>query len=119
MLVCWQFVGALRTVARRAKKKSGLATLEWVWMAAGQFEGRVAAIRGAVIDLVFDRSPPPIEDAVEILDSEDRVVVAEIQAHLDPHAARAIALEPTTGLRRGDRARGAGGPVTIAVGEAT
>ena len=33
--------------------------------------------------------------------------------------ARAIALEPTTGLRRGDGARSAGGPVTIAVGEAT
>ena len=33
--------------------------------------------------------------------------------------ARAIALEPTTGLRRGDGARAAGGPVTVAVGEAT
>src|SRR5271157_2959984 len=88
-------------------------------MAAGQFEGRVVAIRGAVIDLAFDGFPPPIEDAVEILDSEGRVVVAEIQAHLDVHRARAIALEPTTGLRRGDGARPAGGPVTIAVGEAT
>ena len=34
-----------------------------------------------------------------------------------PHRARAIALEPTTGVRRGDRARPAGGPITIAVGE--
>ncbi len=88
-------------------------------MASGQFNGRVVAIRGAVLDLAFDGAPPPIEAAVEILDSEDRVVVAEVQAQLDEHAARAIALEPTTGLRRGDRARSDGGPVTVAVGEAT
>jgi F-type H+/Na+-transporting ATPase subunit beta len=88
-------------------------------MAVRQFDGRVVAIRGAVLDLVFEGAPPPIEAAVEILDAEGRVVAAEIQAHLDPHAARAIALEPTTGLRRGDRARSDGGPVTVAVGEAT
>ena len=85
---------------------------------ADQFEGRVAAIRGAVVDLVFDEGPPPIDDAVEIVDAEGRIVVAEIQAQLDARLARAIALEPTTGLRRGDRARGAGGPVTIKVGKA-
>ena len=88
-------------------------------MASGLFDGRVVAIRGAVLDLAFDGAPPPIEAAVEILDSEGRVVVAEIQAHLEQHSARAIALEPTTGLRRGDRARSDGEPVTIAVGEAT
>jgi F-type H+-transporting ATPase subunit beta len=88
-------------------------------MAAGdQFEGRVAAIRGAVVDLVFEGGPPPIEEAVEIMDSEGRIVVAEVQAQLDARSARAIALEPTTGLRRGDRARRAGGPVMIKVGEA-
>ncbi|MGA7197574.1 MAG: F0F1 ATP synthase subunit beta [Roseiarcus sp.] len=85
----------------------------------GRFEGRVVAIRGAVIDLAFDYKLPSIEDAVEIVDSDGRAVVAEIQAHLDSGRARAIALEPTTGLRRGDRARSAGGPVTVTVGEAT
>ena len=80
---------------------------------AARSEGRVAAIRGAVVDLVFEDGPPPIDDAVEIVDAEGRIVVAEIQAQLDARSARAIALEPTTGLRRGDRARRAGGPVTI------
>jgi len=84
----------------------------------GQFEGRVAAIRGAVVDLVFDDAPPPVDDAVEIADAEGRIVVAEIQAQLGGRSARAIALESTTGLRRGDRVRGAGGPVTIQVGPA-
>ena len=85
---------------------------------ADQFDGRVTAIRGAVVDLVFEDRPPPINDAVEIVDSEGRIVIAEIQAQLDSRTARAIALEPTTGLRRGDLVRSAGGPVTIPVGEA-
>ncbi len=88
-------------------------------MAAGRFVGRVEAIRGAVVDLAFEDAPPPVESAVEIVDSDGRAVVAEIQGHLGPHAARAIALEPTTGLRRGDTASSDGGPVTVAVGEAT
>ena len=86
---------------------------------ATEIEGRVIAIRGAVIDLAFEGPPPLINEAVEVVDAEGKAIVAEVQAHIDAHTARAIALEPTTGLRRGDRARGAGGPVTIAVGEAT
>jgi F-type H+/Na+-transporting ATPase subunit beta len=72
---------------------------------ADQIDGRVAAIRGAVVDLVFEDRPPPIDDAVEIVDSEGGIVVAEVQAQLDARTARAIALEPTTGLRRGDLVR--------------
>ena len=87
--------------------------------ADGPLEGRVVAIRGAVIDLAFGGKLPPIDDAVEIAEAGGRVIVAEIQAHLDAHRARAIALEPTTGVRRGDGAGPAGGPITIAVGEAT
>jgi hypothetical protein len=37
----------------------------------------VAAIRGAVVDIVFEDGPPPIDDAVEIVDAEGRIVVAE------------------------------------------
>ncbi len=88
-------------------------------MAAGRIVGRVVAIRGAVLDLAFENLPPPLEAAVEIVNSGGRVVVAEIQAHIGPHVARAIALEPTTGLRRGDSASSDGGPVKVAVGEAT
>jgi len=42
-------------------------------MAADQFDGRVTAIRGAVVDLVFEDRPPPIDDAVEIVDSEEKI----------------------------------------------
>ena len=84
-----------------------------------EFHGRVTAIRGAVIDLAFEAALPSIEDSVEIIAADGHAVVAEIQAQLDVHAVRAIALEPTSGLRRGDKARLTGGPVTVPVGEAT
>ena len=50
-------------------------------MSDQRIEGKVVAIRGAVVDLAFEGALPPIEDAVEILDSDGRIVVAEIQAH--------------------------------------
>ena len=95
---------ALRGVCRRARKSVRFAKREEASISSkGQFDGRVTAIRGAVVDLVFEHGPPPIDDAVEIEDADGRIVVAEIQAQLDGSSARAIALEATTGLRRGDR----------------
>jgi F-type H+/Na+-transporting ATPase subunit beta len=84
----------------------------------GQSERRVGAIRSAVVDLVFEDGAAPVGDAVEIADAEGRIVVAEIQAQLDARLARAIALEPIHGWRRGDRGRRTHAPVTIQVGPA-
>jgi len=82
-------------------------------------EGRVVAVRGAVVDVAFDTGPlPPIEDALTIRDAERGTVTVEVQAHLDRRRVRTIALEPTDGLRRGDAVLAVGGPVTVPVGDA-
>ncbi len=87
--------------------------------AEAELAGEVVAIRGAVLDVAFVTGPlPPIDDALEIAGAEDRTVIAEVQAHLDERTVRAIALQATTGLRRGDMARRVGGPVRVPVGEA-
>ena len=88
-------------------------------MAEGPAEGRVVAIRGAVLDLAFDGAPPPIDDAVEIVDSDGRVAGRRDSG--PPRCARRPRGRPRTDdrPRRGDRARGAGGPVAVPVGEAT
>ena len=81
--------------------------------------GKVVAIRGAVIDIAFATGVlPPIDDALSIEDEDGRKVMAEVQAHLDEQTVRAIALQATTGLRRGDAVRRIGGPVKVAVGDA-
>ena len=50
------------------------------------------------------------------LDGRTRLV-AEIQEHLDLHTVRAVAMENTSGLRRGAIARPSGGPIRVPVGE--
>ncbi len=81
--------------------------------------GRVAAVRGAVVDVAFASGGlPPVEDALAIAGTTAGEVMAEVQAHLDQHTVRAIALQPTTGLRRGTAVRRVGGPVLVPVGEA-
>ncbi|MDW6024407.1 F0F1 ATP synthase subunit beta [Mesorhizobium sp. BAC0120] len=82
-------------------------------------DGRVVAIRGAVIDIEFcDADLPGIDEALSIRDAEHGRVLAEVQAHLDERTVRAIALQATTGLRRGDAVARIGSPVVVPVGEA-
>ena len=61
---------------------------------------------------------PALEEALDIRSGDGRSIAAEVQAHLDALTVRAIALRSTLGLRRGDRVRAMGGPVTTPVGEA-
>jgi len=83
-----------------------------------QPEGRLIAIRGAVIDAVFPQGRlPQVQDLLLINPGTASQLHAEVQAHRDAHTVRCIALEPTTGLRRGDPVRSQGGPLNVPVGE--
>ena len=80
--------------------------------------GQVTALRGAVVDIAFGAAAlPEINEAVLIGPEGDRIV-AEVQAHLDERTVRAIAIQATTGLRRGDDVTRTGGPITVPVGDA-
>jgi F-type H+-transporting ATPase subunit beta len=80
--------------------------------------GTVSAVRGAALDVRFpDDALPAIDDALAIDDGRGGHVLAEVQAHIDTRTVRCIALESTTGLRRGELATAAGGPLTTPVGK--
>jgi F-type H+/Na+-transporting ATPase subunit beta len=80
--------------------------------------GRVIAVRGAVLDVAFKAARlPPIEDAVIVAPETAHPIVAEVQTHLDETTVRAIALQSTAGLRRGTAVVAAGGPLEVPVGE--
>src|SRR5580704_12425818 len=82
-------------------------------------DGRVTAVRGAVLDVVFDGTAlPPIDDALIIMPDKGAPIVAEVQSHLDQTTVQAIALQSTAGLRRGVVAHPSGGPLEVPVGEA-
>lgn len=82
-------------------------------------QGRVIAVRGAVVDIAFSGAElPPINDALRIESADRPALIVEVQAHLDDHTLRAIALAATTGLRRGAVAVALGGPIEVPVGDA-
>ncbi|HEY0180981.1 MAG TPA: F0F1 ATP synthase subunit beta [Dokdonella sp.] len=83
-------------------------------------DGRVVAVRGAVVDVAFDADGalPPIGEAVWIEPDGAAAIVAEVQGHLDPSRVRALALQPTGGLARGCRVRRTGAALTVPVGPA-
>jgi F-type H+-transporting ATPase subunit beta len=80
--------------------------------------GTVTRIRGSVVDVEFGSGPlPAINDAMTIERDGRTVLVSEIQEHLDLHTVRAVAMENTSGLRRGAIARRGDGPLRVPVGE--
>ena len=82
-------------------------------------DGRVTAVRGAVLDVVFEGvALPPIDDALIIMPNTDTPIIAEVQAHLDETTVQAIALQSTAGLRRGVAVHPVGGPLQVPVGDA-
>jgi F-type H+-transporting ATPase subunit beta len=59
---------------------------------------------------------PSIHNALVIRLDGERELVLEVQEHVDPRTARAIAMGSTTGLRRGLRVLDTGEPVRVPVG---
>jgi F-type H+-transporting ATPase subunit beta len=88
-------------------------------LSAPSYRGKVVALRGPVIDIAFEAGPlPPIEQALRIEWDQPGPLIAEVQSHLDDRTVRAVALQPTAGLRRGASVQPTGGPITMPVGDA-
>jgi len=80
-------------------------------------EGRVVAVRGAVVDVAFESELPRIEDALRIEWDRPDPLLVEVEAYLDERRVRTVALAATEGLSRGTPVRALGGPISVPVGE--
>jgi F-type H+-transporting ATPase subunit beta len=82
-------------------------------------EGWIVAIRGPVVDVAFPRwHLPPLRQAL-VVPREEKDLVLEVAQHLGDSTVRAIAMDSTDGLRRGDKVYDTGGPITVPVGPET
>ncbi len=87
--------------------------------------GRVEQVMGVVVDCVFeDGELPEIYNAlkIEIPEGDGRQAIdltLEVQQHLGDDRVKAVAMDSTDGLRRGDRVTDTGGPITVPVGKDT
>jgi F-type H+-transporting ATPase subunit beta len=75
---------------------------------------------GPVVDVEFDGYLPEINEAIDvsgIASGKDRLVL-EVAAHIGDGRVRAIAMDMTDGLIRGQECIATGGPIKVPVGEA-
>src|ERR671911_183476 len=86
--------------------------------------GRVEEIRGVVVDIGFPDKLPEIFHAlrIDIPEADGRTatnLVCEVQQHLGDDRVRAVAMDTTDGLQRGDPVVDTGSPITVPVGDKT
>ena len=74
---------------------------------------------GAVVDVQFDSAPlPPILNAMEVVGTKSRLVL-EIAQHLGENTVRAISMDSTDGLVRGQPVNDTGAPISVPCGRGT
>lgn len=84
-------------------------------------KGYIKQIIGVVVDIAFPEGElPPIYQALKMVrgDGQDDLVF-EVQQHLGDRVVRAVAMDNTDGLKRGQEVMDTGGPITIPVGPST
>ena len=87
-------------------------------------KGSVEQVMGVVVDIAFPDELPEIYSAlkIEVPEGNGRAgmdLTCEVQSHLGDDRVRAVAMDATDGLQRGDEVLDTGGPITVPVGDNT
>ncbi|PKP71085.1 MAG: F0F1 ATP synthase subunit beta [Alphaproteobacteria bacterium HGW-Alphaproteobacteria-4] len=80
--------------------------------------GKITQVIGAVVDVQFEDELPAILNALETHNNGKRLIL-EVAQHLGENTVRAVAMDATEGLVRGEKVVDTGGPITVPVGNAT
>src|SRR4051812_25380237 len=107
--------------AGRAPAKSAAKTPAVA--AKGVATGRLVQIIGAVVDVEFEGHLPAIQSALETTNTDQRTgaefrLVLEVAQHLGENTVRAIAMDTTEGLTRGQPVVDTGKAIIVPVGPA-
>lgn len=82
-------------------------------------KGKIISIKGVVVDVEFDKNETPkIYDALEV-NFNNKKLVLEVEAVLEPGKVRTIAMGDTYGLKRNLEVINTGRPIEVPVGEET
>jgi len=89
-------------------------------------EGKVAQVIGAVVDVEFEKSLPPILQGLTIEEPGDPAkgvppihITLEVAGHLGDNKVRTIAMQTTDGVTRGMKVTDTGAPISVPVGKGT
>jgi F-type H+/Na+-transporting ATPase subunit beta len=86
--------------------------------------GRISQVLGPVVDVLFEGGElPEINSALKVtnaaINDKEWNLVLEVAQHLGQSTVRAIAMDGTDGLRRGQEVMNTGAPISVPVGKAT
>lgn len=81
-------------------------------------QGHITQVIGAVVDVQFPGSVPPILNALHV-QTDGGVLVLEVAQHLGEDSVRTIAMDSTDGLVRGMAVTDTGAPIKMPVGPET
>lgn len=80
--------------------------------------GKIIQIVGVVVDVEFKGDLPAIYDALTVKRG-DEVITLEVEQHLDERTVRAVSMQSTDGLKRGDAVEATGAAIAVPVGAET
>jgi F-type H+-transporting ATPase subunit beta len=80
--------------------------------------GKITQVTGAVVDVQFESTPPDILNAIETDNNGERLIL-EVAQHLGENTVRAIAMDSTEGLVRGQKVTDTGSAINVPVGVET
>jgi F-type H+/Na+-transporting ATPase subunit beta len=80
--------------------------------------GKITQVIGAVVDVQFEGDLPAILNALETTNNGKKLIL-EVAQHLGESTVRAIAMDATEGLVRGEAVSDTGLPISVPVGSAT
>jgi F-type H+/Na+-transporting ATPase subunit beta len=82
--------------------------------------GFVVRIMGVVIDVEFSTGDlPAIHNSLHIKTPDNRLIVLEVQEHINAQTVRCISMQSTSGLARGMEVEDTGAPIQVPIGRET
>jgi len=85
-----------------------------------QVVGKIAQVIGPVVDVYFDTTNeelPKIYDALVVKRPDGQEVILETQTHIGEDTVRAISMDSTEGLSRGQEVSSTGSAIQVPIGE--
>ena len=83
-----------------------------------QAVGKITQVIGAVVDVQFEDNLPEILNSLTT-QNQGKTLILEVAQHLGENTVRAIAMDATEGLVRGQKVEDTGAPISVPVGNAT
>eukprot|EP00002_Diphylleia_rotans_P006542 TRINITY_DN1590_c0_g1_i12.p2 TRINITY_DN1590_c0_g1~~TRINITY_DN1590_c0_g1_i12.p2 ORF type:complete len:503 (-),score=100.41 TRINITY_DN1590_c0_g1_i12:1114-2622(-) len=113
-----RFANIARAVVPARQQSTAITAATVAAAAAAGKLGKVTQVIGAVVDVQFAGSLPPILNSLEV-DGHSTRLVLEVAQHLGENTVRTIAMDSTEGLVRGQAVVDTGSPISVPVGKET